>query len=645
MGRLTFLDICSGIGGFRLGLEWAGHKCIGYCEYDKFARASYEAMYDTEGEWKAYDVTELRPGDVPYADIWCFGFPCQDISIAGKQRGLRGKRSGIYYSIIDLIKGKEEGDKPTYLLVENVKNLLSVNGGFDFAEVLSEMDEAGYDVRWQVLNSKDFGVPQNRERVFLIAVLRSRGGREVLPVTGEDGGALKEVIGGMQGYRVYDPSGISVSIGASGGGMGAKTGLYCVGNVNPSGKGMNGCVYDARGIAPAVTVNKGQGSKVFVDQTLNRPKVTEVARCLVAKYNGGLTNFGNSGVLETVGGEAVSGDDGMTGARAVLTPDRAEKRQNGRRMKEAGEPMFTLTAQDQHGVYLPEEVSGDADMALPVRNGTKQGYDLAYPGDGVCLSYPKSESRRGRVGKGCSQTLDTGCMMGTVTKCGRIRRLTPRECFRLQGFPDELYERAAAVNSETQLYKQAGNAVTATVAYAVAMALPESQEFLAQMETVWEEFGDSVREAVRGGADDSVPGTAWEDFGGFVPGTVCEDFGGSVREIDGEGFIDCGWGKSGGSVQETEREGFDDSVPGMACEDFAGSVQEMGPEDFSGSMRDMAWEDFGDFMEEMESRNFNDYSVSGTARDDFGNIEKEETAGEVSGDSGAEPGGDFDFLD
>ena len=578
MGRLTFLDICSGIGGFRLGLEWAGHRCIGYCEYDKFARASYEAMYDTEGEWKAYDVTELRPWDVPYADIWCFGFPCQDISIAGKQRGLRGKRSGIYYSIIDLIKGKEEGDKPTYLLVENVKNLLSVNGGFDFAEVLSEMDEAGYDVRWQVLNSKDFGVPQNRERVFLIAVLRSRGGREVLPVTGEDGGALKEVIGGMQGYRVYDPSGISVSIGASGGGMGAKTGLYCVGNVNPSGKGMNGCVYDARGLAPAVTVNKGQGSKVFVDQTLNRPKVTEVARSLVACYTGRLINWRatNSGVLEMKEAEAEDGGADTAGARAVLTPDRAEKRQNGRRMKEAGEPMFTLTAQDQHGVYLPEEVSGDADMALPVRNGTKQGYDLAYPGDGVCLSYPKSESRRGRVGKGCSQTLDTGCMMGTVTRCGRIRRLTPRECFRLQGFPDGLYERAAAVNSETQLYKQAGNAVTATVAYAVAMALPESRELLVQMETVWEEFGDSVREAVRGGADDFMPGTAWEDFGDFVQST--------------------------------------------------------------------AWEDFCDSVEEMGSRNFDD-CVSGTAWDDFGSIEKEEAAGEVLGDSGAEPGGDFDFLD
>ena len=137
MQQLTFLDLCSGIGGFRLGLESAGHKCIGYCEYDRFARASYEAMYDTEGEWKADDVTKLKSEDVPYADIWCFGFPCQDISVAGKQRGLVGERSGIYYNIIDLIKGKEESDKPTYLLVENVKNLLSINSGFDFASVLS----------------------------------------------------------------------------------------------------------------------------------------------------------------------------------------------------------------------------------------------------------------------------------------------------------------------------------------------------------------------------------------------------------------------------------------------------------------------------------------------------------------------------
>lgn len=256
MTQLTFLDLCSGIGGFRLGLESAGHKCVGYCEYDKFARASYEAMYDTEGEWKADDVTKLKPSDVPRADIWCFGFPCQDISVAGKQRGLVGKRSGIYFNIIDLLKGKEESDKPTYLFVENVKNLLSINAGFDFATVLSEMGEAGYDCRWQVLNSKDYGVPQNRERVFIIANLRSRGRREILSLRGKNKAALNQIIGGMQGYRVYDSQGVSTTLIGNAGGMGAKTGLY------------------------------------FIDQSKVAPKITDTARCLTARYTAGMVNHG-----------------------------------------------------------------------------------------------------------------------------------------------------------------------------------------------------------------------------------------------------------------------------------------------------------------------------------------------------------------
>lgn len=113
---------------------------------------------------------------------------------------------------------------------------------------------------------------------------------------------------------------------------------------------------------------------------------------------------------------------------------------------------------------------------LKVRNGTKKGYDEARIGDGISLAYPESDTRRGRVGKGCSQTLDCSGQMGTLMECGRIRRLTPRECFRLQEFPDVLFEKAAKVNSDAQLYKQAGNAVTASVAYAVAMSLPESRD-------------------------------------------------------------------------------------------------------------------------------------------------------------------------
>ncbi|TCL60563.1 DNA (cytosine-5)-methyltransferase 1 [Kineothrix alysoides] len=463
MKQLTFLDLCSGIGGFRLGLESAGHKCIGYCEYDKFARASYEAMYDTEGEWKADDVTKLKSADVPYADIWCFGFPCQDISVAGKQRGLVGKRSGIYFNIIDLIKCKEEDDKPTYLLVENVKNLLSINAGFDFATVLSEMDKAGYDCRWQVLNSKDFGVPQNRERVFIIANLRSRGRREILPLCGENAATLNQLIGGMQGYRVYGTDGISATLCGAAGGVGAKTGLYLMGNLNPSGHGQGGNVYHEAGLAPTVTVDKGCGTRIFIDQCNHAPKLTQTARCLTARYTSGIVNHSamNSAVVEV---------------HPMLTPDRLEKRQNGRRMKEDGEPMFTLTSQDRHGVFICEKVQQDDEVVLHVRNSTKQGFDEAHVGDGINLAYPSSKTRRGRVGKKCSQTLDCSGQMGTLMRCGRIRRLTPRECFRLQGFTDERFDLASKVNSDAQLYKQAGNAVTATVAFAVAMSLPESRE-------------------------------------------------------------------------------------------------------------------------------------------------------------------------
>ncbi|WP_461206085.1 DNA (cytosine-5-)-methyltransferase [Clostridium sp. DL1XJH146] len=450
---MKFIDFCAGIGGFRLGLEIAGHECIGFCEKNKFAVKSYRAMYDTDGEWYRDDVTAIKADEIPYADIWTFGFPCQDISVAGKQKGLRGKRSGIYFSIIDLIKGKEEKDKPTYLLIENVKNLLSINGGFDFATVLSELCEAGYDAMWQVLNSKDFGVPQNRERVYIIANLRSRGRREILPIGRKNTAALKQIIGGAQGYRVYDVDGVSCTLQSSAGGVGAKTGLYKIGNINPSNKGASGNVYNPEGISPTLTANGGgTGAKTglyFIDQSTQRTKITEESRCITSRYTAGIVNRTamNSEVLE---------------AYSVMTPDRKEKRQNVRRMKNADEPMFTLNSQDRQGVAIKE--------------ATKKGFAEAEIGDSINISFPNSKTRRGRVGKKVAQTLDTSCMQGTLSNNYRIRRLIPKECFRLQGFSDEYFERARAVNSDAQLYKQAGNAVTVNVAFAVAVSLVDCKE-------------------------------------------------------------------------------------------------------------------------------------------------------------------------
>jgi len=208
---LTFIDWFAGVGGFRRGMEMAGHKCIGFCEFDKYAVASYTSMHlITEeqreylstldmkkrqkeilkdeyrnGEWYASDVRTVRAEDIPRADCWCFGFPCQDISVAGKQLGFNGHRSSLFFAVTKLIRDTKEEDRPQYLFIENVKNLLSVNRGFDFAKLLVELDEVGYDAEWSVLNSKDHGVPQNRERVFIIGQKRNgNGGSAVFPVRG-----------------------------------------------------------------------------------------------------------------------------------------------------------------------------------------------------------------------------------------------------------------------------------------------------------------------------------------------------------------------------------------------------------------------------------------------------------------------------
>ena len=384
---LTFLDFFSGVGGFRHGLELAGMKCIGFCEKDKFARKSYEAMYDTKGEWFHDDITTIDSTRLPKADLWCAGSPCQNVSIAGKRAGLYGERSGLFFTFVELIKSQKEEDKPEWVLLENVKGLLSSGGGRDYLDYLSILDESGYDLEWQVFNSKDYGVPQNRERIYTIGHLRRKGRRKVLPFSRESSSHLKQLVGGMQSYRVYDPSGIATTLVGEGGGLGAKTGLY------------------------------------LIDQSLTGPKLTEEARCITARYTAGATKRTamNSGVLEV-------------------------------------QPILT--------------------QGIKVRNGTKQGYQLAEVGDSVDLSYPSSLTRRARVGRGIAHNLSCSCQMGAVVWNGRvvkIRRLTPKECFRLQGFSDDLFEKAKAVNSDAQLYKQAGNGVTVPVVYAIGCAILSSK--------------------------------------------------------------------------------------------------------------------------------------------------------------------------
>lgn len=180
---MRFIDFFSGIGGFRLGMEKAGHVCVGHCEVDKWANSSYMAMHKPkEWEWYSNDIRTVKPGDLPDAEAYTFGFPCQAFSIAGKRRGFEDTRGNLFFEVMRLAKERQ----PDLLFAENVKGLLNHDNGRTFGVIISAMDELGYDVEWQVLNSKHFGVPQNRERVFILGHKRGGGSRrKVFPIGNE----------------------------------------------------------------------------------------------------------------------------------------------------------------------------------------------------------------------------------------------------------------------------------------------------------------------------------------------------------------------------------------------------------------------------------------------------------------------------
>lgn len=229
---MNFIDLCAGIGGIRLGLEQAGHTCVGFCEFDKFALQSYKAIHNTEGEWEAHDITKVSDDEIRELaatrtiNIICGGFPCQAFSVAGKKLGFADTRGTIFFEICRFIKII----RPRYFVCENVKGLLSHENGRTFGIILQTLAELGYSVEWQILNSKDYGVPQNRERVFLVGHLGDEGIRKVFPLEGTDGEntcKLQEITHGVaDAYRVYDHNGLARTLKSEGGGLGGKTGLY-----------------------------------------------------------------------------------------------------------------------------------------------------------------------------------------------------------------------------------------------------------------------------------------------------------------------------------------------------------------------------------------------------------------------------------
>ena len=347
---MNFIDLFAGVGGFHYGIDrvnsaraskaltgfspntpdepqWHPQPltCVYSNEWDKYANSVYRRHY---GQCDSRDIRTVNASEIPQFDLLVGGFPCQSFSVAGRRGGFADTRGTLFFEIARIVKEKQ----PRLLLLENVKGLLSHDKGETFRVILRSLDELGYDVQWQVLNSKDFGVPQNRERVFIIGHLRGTRRPEVFPLGGFNPASL-EYVGGILSEK-------------------AKMWLD------------NGKQHSR---------NFPQGSRVYKDS-------------------------------------------------------RVEKRQNGRRFKEDGEPSFTLTAQDKHGVMLSRTVRAGG------RGSTDEKHRWDVINDGV-----------------------------------QIRRLTPVECERLQGFPDgwTAFGADAEVISDTQRYKMMGNAVTTNVISAI----------------------------------------------------------------------------------------------------------------------------------------------------------------------------------
>ena len=343
----------------RLNIPFEHYKVV---EFDKYAVRSYNAVHNTN--FPVSDIRDVTGKDLEivetekYDYLLTYSFPCTDLSVAGKGLGMSkgsNTRSGLLWEVERILKEcKELGALPQFLLMENVTQVHGENNIKDFGEWVTFLDSLGYISKWQDLNAKDYGIPQNRERVYTVSIRereRQFGWPEPMPLERRLGDMLEETVD--EKYYLSDDR--------------LKGILKWEERQKENGRGFRFDVKDGDGIARTMTTSS------------DRPA---------------------------------------------------------------------------DSTYVKQ--------GLKVINATSQGYDIAEEGDSVNLSFPNSTTMRGRVGHGESQTITTDGNQGTVQQM-RIRRLTPKECWRLMGFDDEDFEQAKQVNSDTQLYKQAGNSIVVNV--------------------------------------------------------------------------------------------------------------------------------------------------------------------------------------
>lgn len=330
---MKFIELFAGIGGFRLGLERHGHKCVYTNEWLNKPASIYEKNFGYKPDTR--DIRTINAVSIPDADLICGGFPCATFSIAGKREGIFGAdtRGTLFFEICRIAEAK----RTPYLFLENVKGLLNHDNGKTFAIILLSLDKLGYDVQWELLNSRNFGVPQNRERIFIIANLRGHRRPKVFPIgvcSPENDLQNREEQKVGEGFQAENN------------------------NEKRESAGLHGILNeDGNEYVGTIDANFWKGGRTHVEE------------------------------------EPIT-------VKPVLTPRREEKRQNGRRFKEDGEEAFTVGVQDIHGVMVTKGGKSNIRNLTPLELERLQGLPdnfTKYYADGTLVSDKERYERCGRT--------------------------------------------------------------------------------------------------------------------------------------------------------------------------------------------------------------------------------------------------------
>ena len=477
---MKVLSLFSGIGAFEKALDRQGipYELVGFSEIDKYATKSYCAIHNVDESMNLGDITKIDEKKLPKdIDFACYGFPCQDISLAGKGKGLFNAdgtktRSGLFFDALRII----EETQPKVAIAENVKNLTGKKFKLQFEIVLKMLEAAGYNNYWQVLNAKDYGIPQNRERVFIVSIRKDI-----------DTGFFKFPEGFPLELRLKDMLESKVDE------------KYYLPDEKVKDLVLNKTVGE-----PFIVASRGRNPENPSDRTPGVPTEQRLEPNSQGICNTLTTVQKDNLVVEPVCLNSKGGRGGVEG----LQPSIQDRVYDSNAVSTAVTTCFVPS-------YLVEEPALTSASAgnekIIVREATKQGYAEAEEGDSINIGFPNSKTRRGRVGKQIAGTLTTSSEMAVVVpsfeakvqRVGsinssqdgvvvdpngiapthtaghgnmpkvivqepinpmtngmwRIRKLTPKECWRLMGFDDTGFEKAEATNSNTQLYKQAGNSI------------------------------------------------------------------------------------------------------------------------------------------------------------------------------------------